>query len=134
MSDITEEEVDADADFRQLLASQGVSPEQQDEILADITLKASPEYLASLFPPKPSLYFCLAERRFTAPPNMSYEDVAHLNFISRTFSFLLNTSELRRRRVTYPEFAQIIRAYSSHGRSEWCAAFLEQIHRNVSGL
>lgn len=80
----------------------------------------------------PSLYFCLAERRFTAPPNMSDEDMAHLSLITNTFGFLLNTPELRRQRVTYPEFAQIIRAYSSHGRSEWSAAFLERLHNSVS--
>lgn len=87
----------------------------------------------SAFPPRESgrLFFSYYEG-YSYPASISSDDKAQLDYIWGAYSFLLNTSDLRRRRVSYTEFAAIIRAYSSHERSEWCAAFLERLNNSIS--
>jgi hypothetical protein len=128
MSDRTAEE--SDADLRELWTSQGVSPEQQDEILADITRKASPAYLDRVFP-KSRWYFSY-RKGYAFPPSATAEDQAHLAYVWAAYGFLLNTPELRRQHVTYPEMAALMRAYSMNTRTEWYAAFLERLSAAVS--
>ena len=114
--------------LREMMTGQDVSQERQDEILAEIAYKAAPEYMRSLFPPRESggLFFSYFEG-YSYPASISPDDKALLDYIWGAYSFLSNTSDLRHQRVPYTEFAAIIRAYSSHERSELCAALLERI-------
>lgn len=128
MSDRTAEEIEAD--LRELWTSQGVSPEQQEEILADITRKASPAYLDRVF--LKSRWYFRHGQGYTFPPSATAEDRAHLAYVWAAYGFLLNTPELRRRYVTYPEMAALMRAYSMNTRTEWYAAFLDRLSTAVS--
>lgn len=47
------EETDPEESLRAMWKAQGVPQEKQDEIIADIEKKASPEYLARMFAPRP---------------------------------------------------------------------------------
>ncbi len=122
-----------EAELRATWTAQGVTQERQDEILAETAYKASPEYMMSLFPPRESVgMFFSYHEGYSYPASISTDDKAQLDYIWGAYSFLLNTSDLRRRRVPYTEFAAIIRAYSSHERSEWCAALLDRINNSIS--
>lgn len=128
MSDRTAEE--RDAEFREMLTRQGVSPEQQEEILADIARKASPAYLSRVFLSSP--WYFRHGKGYTFPPSATAEDRTHLAYVWAAYGFLLNTPELRRRFVTYPEMAALMHAYSMNTRTEWYAVFLERLSTAVS--
>lgn len=89
-----------EAELRAMWTEQGVSQDRQDEILAEIAYKASPEYMRSLFPPRESggLFFSYYEG-YSCPASILPDDKAQLDYIWGAYSFLLNTSDLRRRRV-----------------------------------
>lgn len=122
-----------EADLRALWEAKGVSLEEQEAILADVAYKASPHYLSRLFQPKPafdpqpSLYVCYAERVFTMPEKMSSEEREMVTEAVTTFRYLLNRPELRRARVSYMEFAHLIRNACSHERAGLYAETLERL-------
>lgn len=122
-----------DVDLRALWEAEGVSQEEQAAILADLTHKASPHYLSRLFQPKPafaqqpSLYVCYAEQVFTVPQGAAEADKEVVITAVTTFRYLLNRPELRRERVSYMEFAHLIRNACSHERAGLYAETLERL-------